>query len=107
MNYLLRWLSWLVLLGWGLCLAGPAQAQAQPAPSYRWVRTGGGPGLDRSDWVALDGAGNVYVAGRFEQTATFGPTTLVSQGDWDVFLAKYDPQGQLQWVRGAGPAMIM
>ena len=99
MNHLLRWLSWL-LLGWELVLADPAQAQ--PAPTYRWVRTGGGPGLDQGLLVALDGAGNAYVAGRFEQTATFGLTTLVSQGDWDVFLAKYDPQGQLLWVRGVG-----
>lgn len=95
----LRCLGWLLALWW-VAPAGPARAQ--PAPTYRWVSVGGGPGLDFNNLVALDAAGNAYIAGSFGQTITFGPTTLVDQGGGDVFLAKYDPQGQLLWVRPVG-----
>jgi hypothetical protein len=62
--------------------------------------------------VARDGAGNVYVTGIFGNffgaPATFGPlsgggsVTLTSAGLNDMFLAKYDAAGTLQWVRQAG-----
>jgi hypothetical protein len=38
--------------------------------------------------VAVDSGGNSYVAGAFGQTASFGPTTLVSSGGYDTFVAK-------------------
>jgi gliding motility-associated-like protein len=100
MNHFLHCLSWLLLLCCGLAPAGPAHAQL--APTYSWVSTGGGPGIDVGDWIALDAAGNAYVAGSFEQTVMFGSSTLISQGGADVFLAKFDPQGQLLWVHSAG-----
>lgn len=49
--------------------------------------------------LATDGTGNVYFAGRFSGGATFGTNTLVSSGPADVFLAKYDSQGNALWVR--------
>src|SRR5690606_11102269 len=67
-----------------------------------WGRRGGGATDDVSRAVVVDAAGEVYVAGRFGQTATFGDTTLVSAGRHDVFLARYSPEGDLRWVRGGG-----
>ncbi len=53
--------------------------------------------------VAVDGDGNVYTTGTFSGTAVFGAgNTLTSDGDTDVFLAKYDTNGNLQWVRKSG-----
>src|SRR5258708_19653578 len=49
--------------------------------------------------AATDLAGNVYFAGRFNGGATFGTNTLLSSGPGDVFLAKYNSQGQALWVR--------
>jgi hypothetical protein len=39
--------------------------------------------------LALDAAGNVYLVGSFEGTASFGETSLSSQGGTDVFVARF------------------
>lgn len=53
--------------------------------------------------VATDNSGNVYTIGSFTNTGNFGEgNNLTSQGGKDVFLAKYDSNGNLQWVRKAG-----
>jgi hypothetical protein len=49
--------------------------------------------------LAADSMGNVYFAGRFIGTATFGTNTLVSSSAADIFLAKYDSQGNALWAR--------
>jgi gliding motility-associated-like protein len=101
MNSSLRFLFSLLvcLLGAGLRLA-----MAQSAPSFEWATSGGGPGEDIGWNTKLDAAGNTYAAGVFSRTATFQSTTLVSQGGRDTFLAKYNPQGQLLWLRQLGGA---
>jgi Leucine-rich repeat (LRR) protein len=54
--------------------------------------------------IALDASGNSYVTGYFVGTATFGSTSLTSNGSQDVFVAKYNASGALLWVRQAGGA---
>jgi hypothetical protein len=56
-------------------------------------------GLDR------DAEGNVVVTGSFQGSADFGEPgqrTLVSNGDDDLFLAKFGPNGRLSWALGVG-----
>ncbi len=67
-----------------------------------WVRQAGG---DRHTWgnaVATDSAGNVLVSGAFARIAAFNGTVLKSAGDLDIFIAKYDPDGNLLWATTAG-----
>jgi len=57
--------------------------------------------------IACDSQGNCLVVGGFGHhssggTATFESTILTSYGGRDIFLAKYDPDGNLLWVRQAG-----
>src|SRR5207249_3246525 len=52
--------------------------------------------------VVVDVSGNVYVTGSFRGTGTFGGTNLVSNGGLDAYLAKYDVDGNLVWVRQIG-----
>ena len=52
--------------------------------------------------LATDSAGNVYFVGRFDGSATFGTNTLVSSSTANLFLAKYDSQGQALWARQIG-----
>ena len=59
--------------------------------------------------MAKDAAGDTYTAGTFAGAATFSPAgaaavSLVSRGSSDAFLAKYDPAGNLLWVRDLGGA---
>jgi hypothetical protein len=49
--------------------------------------------------LAADSIGNVYFAGRFSGTATFGTNTLVGSSAGDIFLAKYDSLGNALWAR--------
>ena len=66
----------------------------------------GSVGNERANAVATDAAGNVFVAGSFEQTIDFdnGPAlvSLTSAGLADGFIAKYTPAGSLIWVRSLG-----
>lgn len=67
-----------------------------------WVRQAGG---DKHTWgnaVAADSAGNVLISGAFARKARFNGTALKSAGNLDIFIAKYDPDGNLLWAKSAG-----
>ena len=69
---------------------------------FQWARKAGGSGSDRAEAVAADAMGNVYVVGYFSGTALFGSTSLSSSGVQDVFVAKYNSAGVVQWAVKAG-----
>ena len=82
-------------------------ARYDPGGALVWATRAAGTGLDEGRGIATDGAGNSYVTGRFSGTATFGAgetseTTLTSAGDFDIFVARYDPSGALVWAKRAG-----
>jgi FlgD Ig-like domain len=52
--------------------------------------------------VAVDNAGNVYVAGAFMGSVNFGGGVLTSLGDRDLFLAKFNSAGVHQWSKRFG-----
>ena len=58
------------------------------------------------DGLALDAAGNIYVAASFKGTATCGSTSLTAAGDEDVLVVKLDPSGAVLWATSAGGAGI-
>jgi len=70
-----------------------------------WAKSAGGTGDDVAYGVTTDPAGNSYITGYFKSpTITFGTTTLVNSGGaipGDVFLAKYDPSGNVLWAKNA------
>lgn len=59
-----------------------------------------------SKCVALDGQDNIYIAGVLKGKADFDPgagvTNMQSQGDEDLFVAKYQATGQLLWANSTG-----
>lgn len=54
--------------------------------------------------VAVDGAGNSYLAGDFSGTIAIGAFTLASGGDRDGFAAKVDANGNVVWATRWGAA---
>ncbi|MCW5906674.1 MAG: T9SS type A sorting domain-containing protein [Chitinophagales bacterium] len=61
----------------------------------------GSDGL-RSD-VVTDGAGNIYLTGKFSSpTLNIGSISLANVGEEDIFLAKYDPNGNVVWAKSYG-----
>jgi hypothetical protein len=69
---------------------------------WQWAKKQGGSGNEYAYDVCSDPWGNTYVAGFFNGTATIGTTTLTSAGLSDVYLAKYDINGNVQWVTRTG-----
>jgi hypothetical protein len=69
---------------------------------FLWANKGGGTGSDFGDCIALDSSGNCLVGGAFNATATFGTTSLLSRGDDEIFLAKFDSLGNYLWAIRAG-----
>lgn len=59
-----------------------------------WTRQFGTPGNDSAHAVAVDEAGNVFVAGTAEG-ALSGP----GMGDLEAYLRKYDANGNIVWTR--------
>jgi hypothetical protein len=74
--------------------------------TWDWVQSAGGTSDDVGRGIAVDGSGNVYVTGWYFGTATFGTTTKTSAGLFDIFVAKYNSSGALQWVQSAGDTSI-
>jgi hypothetical protein len=78
-------------------------AKRTPAGIWQWATSAGGSYGEVGTGVAVDGSGNVVVTGYFESpTITFGATTLINAGNYDLFVAKLTPAGAWQWATGAG-----
>ncbi len=87
-----------------LCLAllcGAAVLGAQ-TPQWQWAVKAGGIDGDESQSIAIDGNGNQYIIGCFEEIATFGNHTLTTSGGKDIFVAKLEPSGNWLWAIQAG-----
>ncbi|REJ80577.1 MAG: T9SS C-terminal target domain-containing protein [Bacteroidetes bacterium] len=71
--------------------------------NLEWVRAGvNTTDTTRSNAIATDPAGNSYIAGYYKQTAVFGSNSVTSAGANDIFVAKYDPNGNVLWLKSAG-----
>ncbi|MCD4817187.1 MAG: SBBP repeat-containing protein [Candidatus Cloacimonetes bacterium] len=66
------------------------------------VTKAGGSDWDEGSSIVIDDNGNSYVTGYFESTATFGSYFLTSSGDFDIFVAKMDSNGNWLWASKAG-----
>ncbi|MCX7735523.1 MAG: T9SS type A sorting domain-containing protein [Candidatus Kapabacteria bacterium] len=69
---------------------------------FVWGFSIGGLGDDETNRVFADFLGNYYIVGYFSNTVDFDPSTKTanktSKGGKDVFLAKYNYDGDFQWV---------
>ena len=70
--------------------------------NWQWAQKAGGTSWDYGLGIAIDSSGNSYVTGYFYSTASFGTTTLTSSGNYDIFVAKLDSDGNWLWANQAG-----
>jgi len=77
-------------------------AKLDPEGNFLWAVRAGGTNSDIGYDISVDDSGNAWLTGQFHGTADFGPFTLSSFGDFDIFVAKLDPEGNYLWVVNAG-----
>jgi hypothetical protein len=72
-------------------------------PPGPWtVRAGDATEPQEARWIVTDAAGDAYVVGHFTGTIDFGGGPLVSAGARDMFVARFNPWGELVWARRFG-----
>ena len=95
-----------LLVGLLFSFASSAVAQAPSWQSARAVATATAAAAGNYSVVnstVVDVAGNVFLAGYFRNSVVLGGTTLTSFGNYDVFVAKFNPaNNQFVWAQRAG-----
>lgn len=67
-----------------------------------WAKRAGGTSFESGIAIASDRDGNVVVTGFFRDSFTYGSTVITSAGNADVFVARYDTDGNVSWARRGG-----
>ena len=70
--------------------------------AWQWVKTFGGLNGYRDNRITTDDENSVYITGGFIDTQTFGSTILTSFGSSDIYVVKYDSQGNFIFAKNAG-----
>ncbi|MCF6308776.1 MAG: T9SS type A sorting domain-containing protein [Flavobacteriaceae bacterium] len=79
--------------------------------NFVWAHTIDSNGLTDEGWsVTTDFLGNPIITGKFMETADFDPgvgvANLTSNGNKDIFIAKYESNGNFIWARSMGSAAL-
>lgn len=72
-----------------------------------WAKRAGGTSGDIGNGITTLSDNSVVVTGEFRDTATFGEgevneTVLISAGNLDMFVARYNTNGTLLWAKHSG-----
>ncbi|MFN5309881.1 MAG: SBBP repeat-containing protein [Candidatus Kapaibacterium sp.] len=86
-----------------ICFLLTANINAQ---TLEWVKTFGGKIDDGGKSIAVDGMGNVYTIGSFQNNVDFDPgpdtMTLTTVGFYDIYIQKFDAKGNFLWAKSCG-----
>ena len=71
-----------------------------------WAKTMGGVFVDEGKAIALGPNDCIFVIGQYQGTAQFdsiaGNISLTSSGNYDIFIQKLNPAGQVIWAKSMG-----
>jgi len=70
--------------------------------ALEWANASGGVYLDQGRDICIDNAGNCFVTGLFSGNAHFGEFNIESYGMSDIFITKFNQDGEVSWARSAG-----
>lgn len=76
--------------------------KVSPLGEVSWGVAVNGTGLKGAGGVGTDQQGNIWLTGYFGGELLIGDTTLTASGQTNLFLAKFNPQGQLIWALREG-----
>jgi hypothetical protein len=70
---------------------------------HLWSARFGNAFNDVAGGVTIDPAGNITMVGSFDQSVSFGDgTEMKSNGEADIFVSRFTPDGKLEWARTYG-----
>ncbi|HNI54308.1 MAG TPA: hypothetical protein PK511_07285 [Chitinophagales bacterium] len=77
-----------------------------PAGNYVWGKQLAGAGWNASSDIACDALGNIFIFGYYNGTMDMDPgpgtSNITSAGGDDIFVGKYDTNGNLLWAYSIG-----
>lgn len=78
--------------------------------NFVWAKSMGGSLGDEGFGLFVDASGYIYAAGKYKDSADFDPGTgiynLISLGDYDICISKYDALGNLVWAVSMGDTIV-
>jgi hypothetical protein len=77
-------------------------AKFDAAGQNQWAITAGGTGIDKGYDIYVNSNDEIYATGYFKDTAYFDGTQVISVGNTDMYLAKYNSNGNLAWINTYG-----
>jgi len=82
-------------------------AKYNPDGTLAFAKSAGGTGSDFGSDITALSDNSIVITGTYSGTATFGAgeagvTTLISAGSFDIFVAKYNPDGTLAFAKSVG-----
>jgi hypothetical protein len=81
-------------------------AKFEESGNHLWSKRFGDPETQTGWHAAVDGSGNIFLAGNFLNQIDFGCMTVSSAGGSDIFLAKLNPAGNCLWALAVGSAAM-
>jgi len=76
-------------------------------PKHLWSKRFGGSYYDYGYSISVDSSGNVYITGYFKSSMIdFGGGALTNAGVTDIFLAKFDSNGNHLWSKRFGGSSV-
>lgn len=96
----------MIMLKWGFFTVLIMLVFGVYAQDFDWAKRAGGNNADDVFDNTMDLDGNILVTGYFKNTITFGEgeVQLTSAGGADMYIAKYNTDGDLIWALKAGGA---
>ncbi len=73
-----------------------------PEGEYIWAKSFGSNNEDVALSIDTDPAGNCYVTGYYVDRLSIEELSVNSNGGWDIYVLKLDPQGNPLWLRSFG-----
>lgn len=74
-----------------------------PSGNVLWAKSYGSTGSDKAMSIATNDKGNIFLAGHFTSSSlSFGTIMLTNNGNYDMFVAKFDSSGNALWAKSSG-----
>jgi len=75
--------------------------------SVKWLNSSGGSGSPQIRDLAVDQAGFIYAVGSFNANMSVHGNAVNTQGGFDVFITKFDPNGNFIWIKTISRAGLL